>query len=283
MDERRIDGLARWIAGAKTSRRRVAALVVGVVALARGETVASPPVCQPENAWCTMWLRCCQGFICTMQVTSPNLGVCLPGEDVNGTGFVFAGVMPARSGSSSSRAAPTPTPTPGGTSKKQRKRERKRERREERRESKPTPTSTPRPTPAPTPSPTPGPSAPLSASIRLDCGPGLERIAVRNDGTEPFTLAGVNAVSSAVLPTLCYDVTDDPAYLLAPGKRLSLPTAGSGELWSPPVLSDRKKTSDGVIVTVEHPPTRTLHQFRGFCDGRASKPLGPIDRLECPG
>ncbi len=79
MDERRIDGLARLVARTRTSRRRVWVAFAGIAALARHEVVASPPGCQPENTWCTIWLDCCDGLVCTMELTSPNLGVCLPG------------------------------------------------------------------------------------------------------------------------------------------------------------------------------------------------------------
>jgi hypothetical protein len=213
MDERRIDGLSRLVARSITTRRGFAALVAGFVGLAIPKLVASQQTCQPENAWCTLWLRCCDGFVCTMQLANPNLGVCLPGEDVNGAGFVFAGITPAASTSSSSansssdsprkrsqatatrtatttaNSTVTPTPTPasggggngngngGGNNDKNNNRRGARQRRDDKRETKQDRRESRREdelTPTSTPTATPAPQDRVPVAMTLDCGKKLD-------------------------------------------------------------------------------------------------------------
>ncbi len=295
MDERRIDGLARLVARTSTSRRRVFAVAAGLAALARHEVVASPPVCQPENTWCTHWLGCCDGLVCTMQLTSPHLGVCLPGEDVYGTGFVFAGLpVPSSTGSTSSnRETPTSTPTS-------------------------TPTPRPTRTPTPTPTPTSGGNGNgngdgknnknnetnrnkkkrkndrddkrkhdhdndqnqepdkvkrVAASLRLRCGTANERVIVDNTGSELFKIVTIKTVRTNETLVNCGETSECS---ISSGKSQQFDLERN-DLSGEPVFSADGPPNDGVILQVvlvsgsEQP-----FEFRGYCDGRATKALGPV-------
>jgi hypothetical protein len=287
MDGRRIDGLARLVAGAKTRRRRFAVLAAGVLAVARHEVVASPAGCQPENAWCTMWLRCCEGFVCTLSRTSANLGTCLLGEDTLGTGFVFSDADVSRASMTAAQATATSTPTGGGKKQRKRdKRDRKQDRRADRRSNNARPTSTPRPTPTPSPTPTPIPGDDLGVEIKLFCGRFPERMTVKNSGRRRFALKQVYPVGikSGESLAFCFPA-DNGAYSLGKNAEVTYPE-GQGLMFDDgDVLEAGPDSNDGVILTVEYqlseaPFAPQLHQFRGYCDGRQARSLGPVKKIE---
>lgn len=264
MDERRFDRLARELARSRWTRRGLVGLGLVALAVWRREVVAQSPICQPQNAFCTMWLRCCTGLICNLPLTNPHLGTCQPGTDTLGTGWALIG-LPAvpTTAAAQATATPKPTKTPkptratrtpksgngngGGKKKNNGKKKRRRNRNN---------------------GGGGGSGEPSTLLITLGCTATPETIELTNSGTGYLYLFELEPDPNTVGDVVQFTDGSD-LWELAPGEMLLLPLGGQMPLFDPPQLSDTEGRA-GILVYFEDEDAAEMLTVKGFCDNRPS-------------
>jgi hypothetical protein len=248
----RFDQVARAFASVKVPRRGVFGLLLGAGSIgAAWRMLSAQPYCISEGGTCTLFVRCCEGFICSVGYMAPNVGVCTKGSAQNGLWFAFPGMLTPR---------PTATVRPtrrAGRNKRKNKRNR-------RRSSASSPTRTPAPTATPTPVPTATP--PLSnlgveVAIVLVCDETPEISRVRNTGTEKFTLESMMSSSGQSLTGL--------GVAIAPNGWFTVRTEAAGTSGQSSITF-YPEPSIGAYADFTIRFAERIETHRGYCDGRAS-------------
>ncbi|MFM9105321.1 MAG: hypothetical protein ACKOWF_01315 [Chloroflexota bacterium] len=268
MDGERFDRIVRAWHEVRVPRRGVFGAIAAMGGLFTAyRLMFAQPYCIPVGGTCTMFMRCCEGAVCSVGYVNPNVGYCVAGTAGRGLWFAFPGMLtPAvtvtvrptrgagrrkRDNRRNRRNQPTRTPTPTTTPKPTRT---------------PDPTRTPVPTATPTLTPTPLPSAfGIEVELVLKCNEVPEKTQIRNVGSAQFTANLMTVPGSGQQPlALGFALNAGDNYTV----RTEDPSVdGNSSLVYYP------EPSAGRYADIAIGFDQRIAVYRGFCDGSPTELL----------